>query len=253
MSDLQTLTLPFVFLSGMLGSAHCIGMCGGIAATMSLGATSVGTAMARQLLWSAGRTFTYCFLGMIVVTVGSKLLNAGSQTLYAQAAFALLAGVLLIGQGLHAAGWLSWRVRRRTNKPCLTTSMFAQFLKGGSPTGVLVAGVLTGFLPCGLVYSFLALAASSGSLPQGIAIMVAFGLGTVPIMLLTGMGFSMATLRTRQQLLRVAAICVIITGMMTFGRGIAFASASVRAQPQTSASQLCPLCDTQDKSISVIP
>ncbi len=251
--DLQTLTLPLVFVSGMLGSAHCIGMCGGIAATMSLGAGSVRTALTRQLLWSFGRTFTYCFLGMIAVTAGSKLLKAGSQTLYAQAAFALLAGVLLIGQGLHAAGWLSWRIRRRTNKPCLTTSMFAQFLKGGSSTGVLIAGVLTGFLPCGLVYSFLALSASSGSLPHGIAIMAAFGFGTMPIMLLTGMGFSMATLRTRQQLLRVAAICVIITGMMTFGRGIAFASASARATSQTTASQLCPLCNNDKAPTHATP
>lgn len=244
--DIQNLTLPLVFVSGILGSAHCIGMCGGIAATMSLGAKGIRSAIIRQLLWSAGRTFTYAFLGTIAATAGTKLLSAGSQTIVIQATFAVIAGLLLVAQGLHAAGWLRWRIRRRSGVPCLTTSLLSQFLKGGSVTGVFIAGVLTGFLPCGLVYSFLALAASSASLPMGIAIMVAFGMGTVPVMLLTGTGFSMATIRTRQQLLRLAAICVIVTGVMTIGRGIAFASATARAGANESAVQLCPLCTVDD-------
>ncbi|MCA9035811.1 MAG: sulfite exporter TauE/SafE family protein [Planctomycetaceae bacterium] len=245
---IETLTLPLVFISGVLGSAHCIGMCGGIAATMSLGARSMHSALLRQILWSIGRTFTYVFLGMIASTVGVRVMRAGSQTILLQASFAILAGVLLILQGMHSAGWLSFGKLSRKHSPCLTTTLFAQLLKGGSTWGVMLAGIMTGFLPCGLVYSFLALAASSASLPLGIGIMLAFGLGTFPVMILTGTGFSLATLQLRQKLMRVAAICVLITGIMTVGRGITFASGAANSQPDESAEKLCPLCTADNSS-----
>lgn len=235
----EQLTLPLVFLSGILGSAHCIGMCGGISATMSLGADRLRTAVGRQLFWSCGRIFTYLFLGVAAATVGRRVVISGGNTVLAQAAFAVVAGLLLILQGLHAAGWLRWRIGPRAAHPCLTTSILAQFLKGGSLLAVFVAGILTGFLPCGLVYSFLALAASSGSVLQGVLIMLCFGLGTIPVMLVTGTGFSMATVNTRRQLLKLAACCVIVTGVMTMGRGIAFAAGRQHAPSEIAA---CPLC-----------
>lgn len=234
----EQMTLPLVFVSGILGSAHCIGMCGGISATMSLGAPRLSAAIGRQIAWSIGRTFTYVFLGIAAATAGTRMLQAGSHTVVVQAGFAILAGILLIVQALHAAGWLSWRIRRKSVHPCLTTSILAQFLRGGSLPAVFVAGILTGFLPCGLVYSFLALAASSGQVSQGCLIMLCFGLGTIPVMAVTGTGFSLATVRTRRQLLKLAAVCVLVTGLMTVGRGIAFA-ASHREQEGVAT---CPLC-----------
>ena len=234
----ENLTLPLVFLSGILGSAHCIGMCGGIAATMSLGASRLRSAIWRQVLWSAGRTFTYMFLGIAAASVGARVIASGSYTVVAQAAFAILAGLLLISQGMYTAGWLRWPVRRKTTLPCLSTSVLAPFVRGGSSTGVFVAGVLTGFLPCGLVYSFLALAASSGHAGYGLCIMLCFGLGTIPVMIVTGTGFSMATVNARRQLLKLAAVCVVATGIMTVGRGIAFASAF----SSDSTTPVCPIC-----------
>ena len=144
-----------IFISGVLGSAHCIGMCGGIAATMSLGSRSVTEAMLRQGCWSLGRTLTYVFLGVMASAIGTKFLKSQDNAIWLQAMFAIVAGLLLIIQGLHAAGWLSWRVRRRSEIPCVTRTVFSQFFRGGSSTGVFIAGLLTGFLPCGLVYSFL--------------------------------------------------------------------------------------------------
>lgn len=237
----EQMTLPLVFLSGILGSAHCIGMCGGISATMSLGASRFSSAIVRQLSWSCGRIFTYSFLGMLAATLGIKIIRSGSSTVSAQAAFAIIAGVFLILQGMHSAGWLRFRVRRNINKPCLTAGFMAQFLQGGSTGSTFIAGVLTGFLPCGLVYSFLALAASSGSILYGLTIMAAFGAGTVPVMVATGTGFSLASVSVRKQLIKIAAICVLMTGMMTVGRGIAFAS----SHSGKMAAQSCPLCTSQ--------
>ncbi len=239
--NLEQMTLPLVFLSGILGSAHCIGMCGGISATMSLGASRISSAMLRQLAWSCGRIFTYSFLGILAATLGIRIIRSGSSTVSAQAIFAIVAGTLLILQGMHSAGWLRFRARRNLKQPCLTAGFLAQFLQGGSTGAAFIAGVLTGFLPCGLVYSFLALAASSGNVLHGLVIMAAFGAGTVPVMVATGTGFSMASVSVRRQLIKVAAVCVLMTGMMTVGRGIAFAS----AHRGKMAAQSCPLCTSQ--------
>ena len=253
---LSTLTeLALIFVSGVLGSAHCIGMCGGIAATMSLGTKSVAGAIMRQCCWSLGRTLTYMFLGVASAAIGAKFLRSQGNTVWAQAMFAVVAGLLLIVQGLNAAGWLKWRVRRRSSLPCVTTTVFSQFFRGGSNIGVFIAGLLTGFLPCGLVYSFLALAASSGHVGKGVLIMLCFGLGTIPVMVITGAGLSMATINIRRRLIRIAGISVLVTGLMTTARGIAFASNLT--SKDTSATAACPLCkpnqSAQPHSLQVSP
>ena len=227
-----------IFVSGVLVSAHCIGMCGGIAATMSLGTRSITEALLRQGFWSLGRTLTYMFLGIMVASIGAKFLKSQGHAIWLQAMFAIVAGVLLIIQGLHAAGWLSWRVRRRSGIPCVTRTVFSQFFRGGSSTGVFIAGLLTGFLPCGLVYSFLALAASSGSVAKGVLIMMCFGLGTIPVMLVTGAGLSLATIGIRRKLIQVAAVSVVVTGLMTAARGIVFAANGKKSD----SVQSCPVC-----------
>jgi sulfite exporter TauE/SafE len=239
--------LPLVFVSGVLGSAHCIGMCGAISATMNLGTTGIRSSLARQLLWSIGRVFTYAFLGMVAGFAAlrftkSDFASSQSSVITIQAAFAILAGALLVLQGMLAAGWL--RRKRSSGGPCLTATIFGRFLKGGSRLSVFIAGILTGFLPCGLVYSFLALAAASASIWKGPLLMAAFGLGTVPVMLLTGTGLSLASLTLRQKLMKAAAICVLVTGLLTMGRGITFAANSAAESPAES----CPFCQTNQQS-----
>lgn len=234
--------LPLVFVSGILGSAHCLGMCGAISATMNLGTSGVLSALVRQIFWSLGRLFTYVFLGMVAGFAGARLTKAAflesqSSVVTMQAAFAVLAGLLLVLQGLLAGGFLKKR-GPAGQSGCLTATVFGRFLRGGSRTGVFVAGILTGFLPCGLVYSFLALAAASASVWKGPVLMLAFGLGTVPVMLVTGAGLTMASLQLRQRLMKVAAVCVLVTGVLTIGRGLAFAASA----PTKAPAQRCPLC-----------
>lgn len=245
--DALTLQLPLVALSGMLGSAHCLGMCGAISATMNLGARTVRASIARQTLWSLGRIFTYSFLGMVAGfatsrLTASQLVRSQGNAVVIQAIFAVAAGGLLIWQGLLATGWL--KRRQTAGGQCLTASVFGQFLQGGSKTGVFIAGILTGFLPCGLVYSFLALAAATTSFWKGAVLMTAFGLGTTPVMIVAGAGLSVASLQLRQRLLKLAAICVLVTGILTTGRGIAFAVNISEHSP----SEACPLCDQADRT-----
>ena len=239
-----TFELPLVFVSGVLGSAHCIGMCGAISAMMNLGTTGLRSSVSRQLLWSSGRVFTYSFLGMIAGFAGGRLsssefVSSQNQVATVQAVFAIFAGGLLVVQGVMASGWLP--KKSAGSRPCVTATVFSKFLRGGSRTGVFVAGILTGFLPCGLVYSFLALAAATSNIWKGPLLMATFGLGTVPVMILTGAGLTMASLNFRQRLMKLAAICVFVTGILTIGRGIAFASAA----NEKSVQESCPFCEAE--------
>ena len=80
-----TASYLFAFVMGLFSSLHCIGMCGGIAATMSLGTKSVGGAICRQGCWSLGRTLTYMFLGVAASAVGAKFLRSQGNAVWLQA------------------------------------------------------------------------------------------------------------------------------------------------------------------------
>jgi sulfite exporter TauE/SafE len=217
--------LPLVFLGGLLGSAHCIGMCGGFALTIGLGATGWMSNLRRQLVYSAGRIFTYSFLGIAAGYAGLWFANRASLWINAQAALCLVAGLVLAGQGLIALDVIPRRLRTpwpSGGSLCLARGFVAPFLASSRASDVLIAGVLTGFLPCGLVYGFLALASSSGSVLSGLLTMALFGAGTAPLMVTAGAGASLLSFARRQQLLRISAICVVLTGVVSIARGVFF-------------------------------
>lgn len=228
--------LPLIVLGGVLGSSHCIGMCGGFAMSIGVGATSVSKNLARQLVYSAGRIFTYAFLGAAAGCAGLWFARQSAHLLHAQALLSLSAGVLLVAQGLitlRLLPTLPWRAGGKGGA-CLARSFVAPFRASPRWQFVFLAGVLNGFLPCGLVYGYLALASSTASLPYGIATMAAFGTGTVPVMVLTGVGVSAFSLTARRQLFRVAGVCVLITGLLAISRG-------ARAWSTVDPSH-CPAC-----------
>lgn len=229
--------LPFIFISGVLGSSHCIGMCGGFAVSIGAASTNVRSNATRQLAWGIGRVFTYAFGGAVAGFSGARFAST-LPIAHWQAWLAVVAGVVLIIQGLLASGVIPRR-RIRHGGNCLSRSLFAPFLTAPGYGGVFLAGILTGFLPCGLVYAYLVLAASSGGLWHGMAIMATFGLGTLPVMVATGTGLSLLSLASRGKLVRAAAWCVVVTGALTIGRGIAFARADTESPPGE-----CPLCET---------
>ncbi len=213
--------LPLVFLGGVLGSAHCVGMCGGFALSIGAHAGGLRQNVVRQMVYSAGRISTYATGGALVGYAGLQLVRDGSPWVNVQAVLALVAGALLVFQGLSAAGLMP---RRAANSAagCLAGTLVGQFLRGPALHHAFFAGILTGLLPCGLVYAFLALAASTTHALMGLVVMVLFGLGTVPVMLLTGCGASVLSLAARAHLFRVAGVAVAITGAISIARGMGF-------------------------------
>ena len=157
--------------------------------------------------------------------------------IHAQSWLAVLAGVLLIVQGLTASGLWRRVMPRGQPHPCFSSGLFAPFLIAPRLANVLLAGVLNGLLPCGLVYAYLALATSTESMISGFVLMALFGLGTLPIMVLTGCGGTLLSLAGRRRLLHVAACCVIITGSLSIVRGVAFLQHDAQV-----AHASCPAC-----------
>lgn len=229
--------LPLVFMAGLLGSSHCVGMCGGFAMMVGMGARSAPTMALAQTLFTLGRIFTYTMLGFVAGSIGLRLTNWTAWGINFLAVLAVVAGVILVLQGLATLGLTLWPRRFQPQAACLVASGFRSLLQGQGMTARFLAGVLTGLLPCGLVYGFVSLAAATGDPLHGGLLMTMFGLGTAPLMIGVGWGASLIGLAARQRILKVAACCVLLTGCLTVIRG----GGSLRANTP-AAPPVCPFC-----------
>lgn len=233
------LELPLICLAGLLGSAHCLGMCGPFALSIGAGATLRSAAVQRQLAYSAGRLTTYAFLGAVAGFAGWRLTKNAPHLVNGAALLAIAAGAALMLQGLFAAKVLpapTFTARLTGSSNCPSRWLFAGFLSSSGRLGVYLAGLATGFLPCGLLYSFVALAASSRDMLRGAMMLIAFGLGTAPLMIALGLGGASLSLAGRKRLVVAAAWCLVITGVITIVRGIGYFSLAAESPPD------CPFC-----------
>lgn len=211
--------LPLIFVSGLLASTHCLGMCGPIVATLGVGASSWRQIMGRQCAYHLGRICTYSALGAILAFGGWRLVERFPGLTVLPACLAVIAGILLCGEGLFAAGLIRQPAIGSTRMPCLIASPVAGLLVRRSAFGAFLAGVVTGFFPCGLLYAFLATAASTANMAHGALVMAAFGLGAVPMLLATALGARFVRGPSRKFVYRLAAYCVVVTGLVCITRG----------------------------------
>lgn len=230
--------LPLIFLSGLLGSGHCVGMCGAFAMAIGWGSRRPFDNLVRQLCFSLGRAMTYIFLGTTAAFIGKQIQVKLGWLNTAQGLLSICSGILLVVAGLTVSGWLPLRFSwlHRVNH-CPAALQFRALLGSSSRLNVLVAGVMTGFLPCGLVYALVALAAATGSVLSGAVVMAVFALGTMPLMLATGLGSSLISTSGKTRLLRIAACCVVLMGGLTVARG----ASTLIAMTETN-SPSCPFC-----------
>lgn len=247
-------TLVSVFLVGLLGGLHCAGMCGGIVAALSLSETSPGLtrvafpspgqttrpglpriAPSKWLAYNAGRIVSYGFAGALAGTLGSAASLAHHLLPVQQVLFAV-ANLLLIGFGLYLAGWIRlalWlepagQILWKHVQPAASRALRAPGL-----SGALGAGLLWGWVPCGMVYGVLAAALVSASASHGAALMFAFGLGTLPNLLLLAWGARAATRWLRARALRT----VTGVGMIAFGL-----AGLLRLDPREHLHQVIDAC-----------
>ena len=174
-----------LFLVGLLGGTHCVGMCGGIVGALSLGGAP---RLSLHLAYNLGRVTSYGLAGALVGAVGGALALSGQLPL--RLALQVAASLMLVALGLYLLGVtralafterLGQRLWRRIQP------LTRRFLPANTPARAFPLGLLWGWLPCGLVYSALATALTAGSPAQGALLMLAFGAGTLPNLLLAGL------------------------------------------------------------------
>lgn len=185
---------PLAFLVGLLSALHCIGMCGAVAGAISYSLPpAVRDQLTRytgyQLLFNLGRIGSYALAGGLLGGLGAGLVRIAPLD-WLELVMRLLAAILLVGIGLYLAGWLpGLALIERLGVPLWNWLEPARqrLLPVSSRGGALLIGAIWGWLPCGLVYTMLLGASAQGGAVSGALYMAAFGLGTLPAVLATGL------------------------------------------------------------------
>ncbi len=199
------------FALGLAGAGHCLGMCGGIAAALNLGGQR---SLAVTLSYHSGRISSYTLLGGLLGLAANSI-DIAAWTM----SLRYLAGLLLIGMGLYIADW--WRGMALLERAGAKLWQPVQHLSSRWlpvrrwPQGFAL-GLCWGLMPCGLIYSSLAWAATAQNVATSAVMMLLFGLGTLPAMLATSLGADQlqAFLR-RRGLKRLIAVLLIVSGVWT--------------------------------------
>jgi len=204
------------FVVGLLGGVHCVCMCGGIVGALSFGLPAERN-LPILLAYNVGRISSYTLAGAIMGALGFYF----SGLLPVQAAQRVLlsfAGLFLILMGLYLAGW--WNALSRIERAGGVLWRRIEPLGRGllpvrSVRQGLLLGLLWGWLPCGLVYSALVWTVSAGGALQGAMLMLAFGLGTLPNLLLMGVAAAQLNRWVKQPAVRgVAGTLVMLFGVL---------------------------------------
>ncbi len=204
------------FSIGLLGGAHCIGMCGGVigALTMAIDAKHYQRRLLLISAYNIGRVSSYVIIAVIFYLLVNSIENYLSLNI-----MRTIAGLLLIAMGLYLANWWRgltyleklggylWRFLQPLSKPLLPVTKNWQ---------ALFLGAIWGWLPCGLIYSALAYSATASSVQSAALIMLSFAMGTLPAVLLGSLFAERFSIVIKQKNIRVTmAVLIIIFGIWT--------------------------------------
>lgn len=212
----------FAFLTGLAGSFHCVGMCGGVVAALSLKQCggAFDSRLQSQLCYNLGRVCTYTLLGALAGLAGSSLDLMALKS--ASFWFLVGANLLVIMVGLSTAlGLEALSISTLEGKGArFLAAPLRRALSTRSPFASLPLGLLLGLIPCGLVYAPLIAAAGTGSVLSGAATMAALGAGTVPALLSFGTASSAVSGRLRSAMLRLAGLSLCLMGTVGLWRAL---------------------------------
>lgn len=219
------------FLVGLLGGVHCVGMCGGVVGALCLGLEQDSTniqnktraALPYLLAYNAGRISSYTFAGILMGSVG--WLGSHLFDIYLlQQSLEIIAALFMLALGLYIAGW--WKVlaniERLGGKVIWKKlePLGRRFMPVRSYSHAFLLGVIWGWLPCGLVYSVIIWTISTQSPIDGGLLMLSFGLGTLPNLLLMGIFASTLNQFIQQAWVRqVAGVMIMMFAGVMFYRG----------------------------------
>ncbi|MDX9791081.1 MAG: sulfite exporter TauE/SafE family protein [Candidatus Kapaibacterium sp.] len=205
------------FALGILGSFHCLGMCGPIAMAIPHRSTGKTGVALESLVYNFGRVATYTIMGLLLGIIGAPLRLSGFQE-YVSIATGILMLLFLIIPRKYYSGVNDIRFFGSIVKKI--KSQFQQFFKSKSILSLFILGLLNGLLPCGLVYIALAGSFASGGIIESGLYMTAFGIGTVPMMALIYFSKNLLTINFRKKLTKAIPYGVAIVAVLMIMRGM---------------------------------
>jgi len=224
--------LSLSFLAGLLGSMHCVGMCGAIVLAYStqlfagreqgraagMGSAAV-TGIPAHLLYNSGRILSYTLIGALAGFLGGAIGSIREVGAWVS----IIGGVAMVVAGLLMLDLLPrlnvWSPGEHTWLRKFHLKSITDLLSLRTLESKFYIGLLTPFLPCGLLYSMFIKAGSSGSAVDGALIMLVFGLGIVPSLLITGVVSAYIGIKLRFYANRLAAVTIILMGVFMIMRG----------------------------------
>lgn len=210
--------LYFAFLLGLLGSLHCLGMCGPIAVALPIPRQQARAIARSRLLYNIGRVFSYSLIGFVVGLLGKGLVFFSSQQWLSVGVGLIILGGLFIPK--HQLMIWSHKLRIQGMSQKIKAS-WAFLFRQKTSSSYLMIGFLNGFLPCGLVYLAIAGALATGELWQATAYMFFFGLGTMPMMLgISWMGGKLRSSYRAWLYRRLVPVFAFTLGVLFIVRGL---------------------------------
>lgn len=216
---LAVFSYSLAFMTGLLGSGHCLGMCGGLVSGffMRLGAQGIWP----YLAYHAARLGIYALIGLIAAGLGAVLVQTGSFGKL-QGLLQIVAGLVVILLGLDLLGVSPWRNKLGFAPLAWLRRQFGQAAQKGPLLGAAIGGAINGLMPCSMTMAMAVKATTAPSILEGGLLMLAFGAGTLPAMLSASVLFGKLGPRFRGWLLKGAAVFVIALGISTLWQGLAY-------------------------------
>ncbi|WP_271765720.1 sulfite exporter TauE/SafE family protein [Aquimarina algiphila] len=202
---------------GLLGSFHCVGMCGPIAFMLPVHQSNTFQKIFRVFLYHFGRLIAYCIIGLFFGIIGKSLNIFGLQQNLSIAVGVLMIILILIPHQTLNKYNISKPIYKVITK---VKNALGIALKKKTPDTFLSIGFLNGFLPCGLVYMAVFGAIASGQIFEGSLYMVFFGLGTIPLMTVAVYAGNFLTRKVRQHIQKAIPVFVVIIGLLFIIRGL---------------------------------
>jgi len=216
------LTFISAFFVGLFSTIHCLGMCGGIIGALTFSLPEHIRNNRWRLIpyvsaYNTGRITSYCVAGALAGSLGDGIIKFTPQ--YGHLALQLFATTLMIGIGLYLAGWFPAFARiEHIGKPVWKKlePISQKLIPVKTPGHAFLFGIVWGWLPCGLVYTALIWSATASSAKDGALLMLAFGAGTLPTVMIAGILTGWFVRLSRSTYIRpLVGITVIIMALVT--------------------------------------
>lgn len=216
-----TTAIPYAlaFMAGLAGSGHCIGMCGGLVCGFFAKIGRRG--MPVYAAYHAARLAVYAMIGLIAAALGAALVSTGKIGL-AQGMLQIVAGLAVIFLGVEMSGYSPIRNTLGFAPIAWLRRQFIGATQKQPILGAAIGGAINGLMPCSMTLAMAVQASTAPSVAQGTLLLLAFGVGTLPSMLLASALFGKLGPRLRGGLVKLAALFVIALGISTLWQGIRF-------------------------------